>query len=136
MSKTVVRQDTKSNAASATPHFFALVHLSSVRRGKHRREWQIMYWKMLVLNGPKNREAYMIKERFHNKAEEYVNFVNDNIFLKEFTYSDNEIKIVNGEIELADNFPPVFCCPKTRVAGDSCNQQSIYSLVHEPRLLI
>lgn len=45
----------------------------------------------------------MKKERFHNKAEEYVNFVNDNMFLKEFTYSDNEIKIDGGEIELADN---------------------------------
>lgn len=45
----------------------------------------------------------MTKERFHNKAEEYVNFVNDNMFLKEFTYSDNEIRIDDGEIELADN---------------------------------
>jgi len=45
----------------------------------------------------------MTKERFHNKAEEYLNFVNDNIFLKEFTYSDNEIIIDVGEIELADN---------------------------------
>jgi hypothetical protein len=45
----------------------------------------------------------MTKEKFHNKAEEYVNFVNDNIFLKEFTYSDNEIKINAGKIELADN---------------------------------
>ncbi|MCY1719219.1 hypothetical protein OU798_02645 [Prolixibacteraceae bacterium Z1-6] len=45
----------------------------------------------------------MTKSRFNNIAEEYVNFVNDNIFLKEFTYSDNEIRIDNGEIELADN---------------------------------
>jgi len=39
----------------------------------------------------------------NNQTEDLVNEINQNVFFKEFTYSKNDFKITNGNLELADH---------------------------------